>query len=341
MIRGFLGIFVLTSLAVLPSGAIAAPVAGPHPVNLTFIHMVTPLSGWGSTQSEPVLHTTDGGTTWTDVTPGLLRGRPSSIGGGALSIMSAQTAWLAAPAPSGNEEPTTALIFRTTNGGKNWNSLPPLRLGFSFTGLDTLQFIGASHGWLVVVRGAGMSQISFDIYRTSDGGRNWTHTLGESAGTLGGRNGPGGGLPTCDCGQQYTFVSATSAWAAGCYCGIGPDQELFFHSTDGGHTWQHRGPSLVPGMSRGTTTLGAPTFFGNMKAVLPAMSINRFFALYHTLNGGHAWFHTSSIRLHQRYDPISVVSASHTFVLDGNRQLQTADGGRHWFSRPPRSIARR
>jgi photosystem II stability/assembly factor-like uncharacterized protein len=55
------------------------------------------------------------------------------------------------------------------NAGRSWSRLPPIRLG-PHAQIAQLQFVDALPGWIVVVRGAGMSQISFDLYHTVDGG---------------------------------------------------------------------------------------------------------------------------------------------------------------------------
>jgi photosystem II stability/assembly factor-like uncharacterized protein len=297
--------------------------------------MVTPLSGWGSDEVD-VLHTTDGGRHWQVVTPPIPWLRGYSTGYLPLDVIDARTAWLEVPNSLGSRPATAASIFHTTDAGKSWKRLPVLRLG-QFGSVANLQFVDLRHGWMIVIRNVGMSQISFDIYRTVDGGVRWRRTL-EEEGFSGNHHHIGGGLPDLDLGQSYTFSSPTAGWVAGCFCGFGSIPELFFHSTDGGHFWRPYRLPLPRAYRPGNASVGAPTFFSRSVADLPVYLLprrgGRVFDLYHTTDGGRTWHGATPIRVRADVNRNGFVDALHGFVLDNRFLYRTSDGGQHWQARP-------
>jgi photosystem II stability/assembly factor-like uncharacterized protein len=332
-------IIALVAAAVVPlfiSPAAASTPARPLPANLSTIHMTTALVGWATNQKD-VLHTADGGRTWLKATPSFPRGHTGySTDFLSLDVVDARTAWLAAPNGLGSNGRTGVSLFHTTNAGRTWRRFPALPVG-AFDNLGDLQFVDRAHGWLVVVRDVGMSQLHFDIYRTVNGGVRWQRVLSDKRNGL---NSTSGGLPSCDCGQSFTYVSRTAGWAAGCYCGLVPTRQLFYRTLDGGRYWRpYRLP--LPLAHRGSTIgTDAPRFFTRSVAVLPVTllrirsGMSFLFDAYHTNNGGRTWHGTTPIKVSSYLDHVQFVDPSHGFVLDGRRLIRTSDGGRHWQSLP-------
>lgn len=330
------GVIVGLALALSASWATASPrQQASSAVNLVSIQMVTARVGWGAIQTA-FLHTTDGGHHWRNVTPHISWGKGYSIGYTGLDVIDGQTAWLAVPNRSRSPKPaTSASIFHTTNGGQTWQRLPPLQLVQFGVGMQ-LQFIDAVQGWLVVIRAAGMSQLNFAIFRTGDGGLHWSEVLSESS-PAGAGPAPkiGGGLPTCDCNQSYTFVTPEVAWAGACTpCLFGSGQPILFRTGNGGHTWRPYPLILPRGIRPGAAATEAPTFFSNRVAVLPVFLFlphgGYRFDAYHTADGGRTWHGTTPFRVQVFDEPVHFVDPLHGFLLDGRTLYRTTNGGRSW-----------
>jgi photosystem II stability/assembly factor-like uncharacterized protein len=141
-------------------------------------------SSWNDTV---IMHTTDGGATWTqqlDFSPPLA----SNIDDATLSSIACTDAEHAVAV--GYDE-NRAEIWRTTNGGQTWTrvgrKLWPL---YSPVNLSDVVFADATHGWAV---GDGT------VIKTSDGGVAWTKQA----------VGPTNGL------NAVSFVSRKHGWVAG------------------------------------------------------------------------------------------------------------------------------
>lgn len=333
--RLLLVVGLITPAGIFSAAGAAAPRANSIRANLVSIHIVTPLTGWGTDETS-VLHTADGGYQWSDVTPSIPRGKGFSIGFLPLDPINAHTAWLAAPNAFGSAAPTSAYIFHSTDAGTHWQRLPPLHLG-PYYYIRSLQFVDRRHGWMLVIRDVAMMSVSFDIYRTSDGGTSWRRILREDPFSTGSGRGSGGGLPGCDCGQSYSYATATSGWVGGCYCGLAQQRELLFRTNDGGRSWHRYALPLPAGYRAGGTAIDAPVFFTTRVAEMSAYLLARsgvYLDAYHTTDGGQSWRGTTPLKLQEYDDPGGFVDPSHGFLLDGQRLYRTADGGRHWQALP-------
>ncbi|HEX8918758.1 MAG TPA: hypothetical protein VF898_09655, partial [Chloroflexota bacterium] len=270
---------------------------------------------------------------WQRVTPPIPGNRGYSIGYLPLDVIDGHAAWFLTPNRLDSTPATAVSVFHTTDGGNSWIRLPPLHLN-QFSAVAQLQFVDSLHCWMIVIRSAGMSQISFDIYRTVDGGRHWWRTL-EEEDVAGNHHHIGGGLPELDLGQTFTFSSPTSGWVSGCFCGFGASPELFFHTTDGGHTWYPYRLTLPPTFRPANVAVGTPIFFSRRVAALPVYLLRRqgggrLFDAYHTTDGGRSWHGTTPIPVEadRYYD--AFVDPLHGFVLDNRGLHRTANGGRSW-----------
>ncbi len=104
------------------------------------------LTGWGVTdqpEAERLLHTTDGGMRWSDVTP-VSAGRRIAVGD--VAFLDALTAWASSYDRSTGDAVQT---FSTGNGGKTWRRLNVPAPGW-------LHFISARNGW--AMSGVGPSE---------------------------------------------------------------------------------------------------------------------------------------------------------------------------------------
>jgi photosystem II stability/assembly factor-like uncharacterized protein len=140
-------------------------------------------SGWGVEATGHIVRTTDGGSSWQDVTPPL--GQYES---GGFFARNANTAWATPYQPicftfNCPPGPKSTVIWRTADGGRTWQPSRTLCLGgdcgydyyASPEYLETiaLQFVNENTGWMLVTVAHFTYQDHYRVYRTIDGGENW------------------------------------------------------------------------------------------------------------------------------------------------------------------------
>jgi len=152
--------------------------------------MVDSRNGWargnlqgGNPSSDYILRTTDGGSTWQDVTPaGFIRVEGTYFNDfyGGMDALNEKTAWAISTTDFlQGKYGLSGTVWRTDDGGRSWKPgnpivlAPPSDIFATGDGYRTLQFVDASHGWLVVFVKCGMGISCEEIYQTSDGGMNW------------------------------------------------------------------------------------------------------------------------------------------------------------------------
>jgi photosystem II stability/assembly factor-like uncharacterized protein len=136
-----------------------------------------------------IARSTDGGRTWQqqfEVTDFTFNG---------LEAIDTQTAF----AVGAFDFVGGGLVLRTTDGGQSWQDVTPAAAGFR-----DVFFVDASTGWIV-----GSS-----IYKTTNGGANWTRQYGTGASEL----------------DAISFADQMNGWATGY-------GNLVLHTTDGGAHW--------------------------------------------------------------------------------------------------------
>lgn len=147
-----------------PPTAIPAPslpvVAAPQIMNF---HMFDASNGWAISGTN-VLRTSDGGTTWYNVTPPGV----NSLGFSASTFyLDAKTAWVAVA----GGDPTTGSLYHTTDGGLTWTTVSvPFGGGW-------IKFVDPTNGWDLVGLSAGMSHQAVAVFTTSDGGNTWSRVF--------------------------------------------------------------------------------------------------------------------------------------------------------------------
>lgn len=250
---------------------------------LSGIQMCTLNDGWQFEGNGVLLRTTDGGQSWNPVTPSL----PSGAGMAVATALGPDTAWEAV-ATTGKSS-TYITIYRTTNGGVQWNSATmttklPKALGGQIP--QSITFLNSSNGWMTtrVVNTSTGATLPGALYHTSDGGQTWKLVATTvAAGTIG--------------FQSTFFVSpaigftVASKQAQGVNAGV-PNlatSELY-RTTDGGSTWHLVHLPLGP---RTGLTLYPPTFFQNGTAMLPVVTAakgsQQTLELYQSTDTGASW----------------------------------------------------
>lgn len=204
-------------------------------LTLSRIYMVSTNNGWaiGTAETEKnahILHTTDGGLTWKDVTPP----EPLDTSGTKDAIAyfaDDSNLWVSYSIlqTSLSNPATQAVIWASHDGGKTWTASQPLDAsqGFESYQPGLLHFSDATHGWFMAHVGVGMSHDYVFFYSTRDAGNTWTRLAdpyNESS------------FPQVCCKYDMVFTDATHGWLAGNTHGVMPG--IFFYQTaDAGQTW--------------------------------------------------------------------------------------------------------
>jgi hypothetical protein len=263
------------------------------------------LAGYDSSAHPDVAETTDGGRTWTDMTPG---NWPSAWRLWSVDCVSTSTCWLAGD--DSTDAGIAPLVLETVDGGADWTSFSNLPgiAQYDPNGTYQLNAISCASA-LDCVAGGGLNEADglAQIITTTDGGATWSLSTDPtlvglqqifSLSCLNGAN----GLPTC--------YAAADADAAG-----GP---IVISSTDGGAAWGGMETYddtgwmysiSCPDTSRCWAT-GAGTTVG----------------LVGTADGGNSWSLVSSDTSNEEG---SVACASVTFCVTtaDNALWQTTNGG--------------
>jgi photosystem II stability/assembly factor-like uncharacterized protein len=302
-------------------------------VHLRKIQMMDEVSGWSwavDRAHEPyLLHTTDGGLIWENVTP-----RKSPFNGTDSSFMfDAQTAWVVL----NNES-----LVRTSDGGQTWkviNQNIKEELVFPFRDWYRLRFVDANHGWLIAGLTAAGAHESF--YETRDGGVTWEPADFKT-------------LPDQYNGGNYKNEIAFWIDTDVIYYDlerfiIAPgDQEgilKMFLSTDWGKSWEtvQLPPSVVPDQSFNISVrkIHSPVFFNSQNGVL-AVTIHKVGSnafqlfIYQTSDGGHTWelIGKPSLMEDANSEILFLTPRDAVFVC-GTKLCVTHDDGIKWQSIDP------
>lgn len=199
----------------------------PTPANLLGVHFVSASQGWVVGGDGTILHSTDGGASWTEQDSGAPR--PLM----ALHFVDALQGWAVggelAYAPKAMTE-----ILHTRDGGATWWAQAT---GAADAALNSVHFVDAANGWAVGYNGT--------VMHTDDGGKTWVR---QSSGTT---------LPL----YRVKFIDALRGWAAG---GNG-SSGVVLRTLDGGQSWlaqtvpnvQLMGMDFAADASRGWVVDGA------------------------------------------------------------------------------------
>ncbi|TDA70310.1 MAG: hypothetical protein D9V47_01860 [Clostridia bacterium] len=297
---------------------------------LAKIDMIDEMNGWALSPGQ-VLRTADGGRTWRDVTP---QGASwsdryteiSYIRGS--SFLDAQTARLAV----WHDGEPSIKVWATADGGSTWRQAPvPARSA----GVD-MDFVNNRDGWLLVHQGAATGSEAVDVFRTTDGGNNWTRVSG--AGTEDYRPAPGN-LPFGGGKTGIGFADPATGWVSG----YAPAQgALWLYVTrDGGITWEEeRGLRLPPAYRESEAETLPPRFFDARRGVLPVVfwyaGTNMVF--YSTKDGGRTWSAGQAVATSPSGPPVYDFSdLRHGWVWheEEAKLFRTADGGASWQALTP------
>jgi photosystem II stability/assembly factor-like uncharacterized protein len=277
--------------------------------------MFDELNGWGLAGAL-ILHTTNGGSQWINVSP---------EGGFGPEIildrffLDANAGWVL---PFDPQNPDTGILFRSSDAGQTWEmSQVPF-------GSGQMHFIDPQNGWIMVGRGAAAGSSAVDIYQTNDGGQSWNKIYAIDPQNP---DGPGD-LPFSGSKNGISFRDLTHGWVGG-----HQPQEGYvwlFATEDGGQTWQHQDLDVPQEFQSSLIAIDAPVFFSEQDGVLPVTffldASTRVF--YVTQDGGATWNSTAPVPVGGSY---SVASMQDFYAWDGVTLAASHDGGQTWTQITP------
>jgi photosystem II stability/assembly factor-like uncharacterized protein len=305
---------VYFSLASLDATASPAPAATwvkqaplPTPYDLAGVDMISETEGWAVGEAGTILHTTDGGVTWTEQASGTVEALH------AVKFLDASHGWAVGTVMlwtddggsswrQGNAFPasnygvdfvdlnrgwavgTGGVVFRTTDGGRNWMPSPTP----TSENLKDVDFMSASVGWAVGANGT--------IIRTTNGGTTWTRQRSRTTAFLDG----------------VSFVSAQEGWAAG--------GSTILHTTNGGVTWQKQ-----------TTPPGTWAYSLKFADALHGWAAGT--SLASTIDGGQTWTLQPVANPNWLFGVDFTGPSTGVTVGELGGVFTTGDGGSTWLTR--------
>ncbi|MFC4100528.1 WD40/YVTN/BNR-like repeat-containing protein [Paenibacillus xanthanilyticus] len=240
---------------------------------LARIDFRTALEGFGYAFNDSgAYYTADAGAKWSKLpTPPNTRG---------AQFFSPKEGWAVALVPGGYQ------VKRTTDGGRTWTT--------RLTAASAAGAGGAVYGansrdvWILLYGGSGMSQTSYSLFHTKDGGASWEQVVSNA--TAGGGPAPG---PVAKAGKlpgppgRPSDLATPDPRAAYLLTGSGAMDNLSLGRTqNGGKTW--RNSAAVPGFE------GKLSFPSAKSGWLAVTSLTGS-AVYATRDGGATWSKTFAI----------------------------------------------
>jgi photosystem II stability/assembly factor-like uncharacterized protein len=313
--------------------------------------MTSAMTGWalyysGNPSSSPgallLARTTDGGRSWTDVTPAAARPMLATADATqAVDPVGGDRAYLAVTGATeeSNSSVNTTMVFATTDGGRTWIDSAPLR---AVSTVSEVSFADLRHGFLLLGGGDGaMGEDSVWLYRTADGGAHWSLAAATTPAPTGTAvsSQPGLGQIPAACDKSgLAFPTATNGWIAStCNAGLA---DALLVSQDSGVSWADESLPLPATIcSAGACTVSGPQFLDRTGFVTVDPEPDGA-ALLVTRDLGQTWDQLP-LPAGLQYPQITFFSPTQGVLVAGETQgafggtfYTTADGGRTWTPVP-------
>jgi photosystem II stability/assembly factor-like uncharacterized protein len=199
--------------------------------NYSFFHFVSDTEAYSGNAK-----TTDGGKTWTKLQV------PAAIVGDAY-FHDRNNGWAVT---AGNGK---FVIQKTTDGGKSWRAVFTRKTQV-IPGTAMIRSTGARDAWVELIGDSGMTQTSYSLFHTADGGKSWQPVLADS----GAGSGPAPGFSmdekkvprnTGNSPGMLYVVNPSIAFMGG-QCEACDNPNTIGKTTNGGKSWINLKP-LYPG----------------------------------------------------------------------------------------------
>jgi photosystem II stability/assembly factor-like uncharacterized protein len=288
-VGGQAGLFLRTT----DGGVTWVKASGASNMNFLSLHFKDSLQGlasgfdsnyYPSDSCGRIWRTTDGGNFWQEVTI------PPSPEIHAMSFLNSQKGWFVPYQPYYN-----AYCYLTTDGGVTWNpSNSPLPTGMPPT---SISFSDSLHGW--IAGGYPYPSSGSDIWRSTDGGRNWVKQISTSPNGLWG----------------VSAVSDSEGIAVG-FCTI-------LHTTDRGSHWE------ISNAGNDLWEISAPDTMHLFTCGFNGMFIK-------SSDGGSSWINSNIDSLRGNLLGSCAFPTRDIGWVGGAGFLEkTTDGGRSWINQNP------
>lgn len=208
-----------------------------------------------------------------------------------IFALDSMNAWVSAYRKPSSAKPSDVL-YHTTNGGLTWtNGGNPSMFSSSTSFANFICFITPSVG---VALGDPVSN-DFQIYRTTDGGSNWT--------TI-----PASSIPDA-LTNEYGIANIYAIYGNNIW--FGTDNGRVFRSSDGGQSWAVS--TVTPASVYGVINL---SFVDNNNG-LALIYTSGIYSLFRTSDGGVSWVNTGALSPFFGIDDISNIPGTNIFVSCG------------------------
>ncbi len=236
-----------------------------------------------------------------------------------VDFLTPNTGWVAAIKNPSNMKTIAAGLLTTRDGGRQWSVIPVKY----WTGIDAIDFVSASRGWLMVSKG-GTAHGTIAILHTTDGGVKWKSQW----------SGP---YPATDLNEPLSAearVDAVSASTAYAFTGA-----QILKTTNQGASW-----SAVALGVRGFSPVSVDMISPQEGYVAGSEGTGTHVhgVVLKTVDGGKRWspiFQTSPADHYAPYSAAIAAAGSHhvEFLFEDETAMSTDvaisnDGGAHWTS---------
>ena len=231
---------IATEAPFVHAAATAEPIAAPTEIvsaisaEILELTMIDGGTGWGIGQipgeeARMILRTTDGGSSWKDLTPRTAleenKGRTVNV---SAYFSDANHAWVIYWEPVSWQPDKGVQVWLTADAGANWEriELPISGYTLQYFRNPEIGFTDNQIGWIFAKLGNSEGRTFYGLYTTFDGGRNWNPVVTPDTGNLSSANIRNGAV----------FRDALEGWISG-ENNFEDPSSMLWHTQDGGATW--------------------------------------------------------------------------------------------------------
>jgi len=198
-------------------------------------------------------------------------------------------------------------VWRTENGGTDWERIPIPSISKEFKGLSQSHFISPDTGWA--------SGVGNKLYKTQDGGKSWVSQL----------------LPTDSTLTALQFIDKETGWIAVSEEGVDDQTATIYRTHNGGESWQlqFRFPRTVMSWVE-FTSANDGWVVGEMVIEGDKTPYESHGVILQTRDGGNNWEHIENGINEAFFSRVHFATASDGWLIASGNVYRTVDAGRDW-----------